>query len=265
MSVAAQQLNATNFPPIQESASELLADLPSRLAAETFALAGRRDGLLAAVSRVPEITDDAISGKVADFVRQMGEHVKAATDWKDTAKKPVLALDRAIMAQHADLTGSIEAAKKSILARQTTYLVAKEVHERAIRDEVARVAAEAERAAREEAERLANEATSSHDIDVAIEAERAAEEAEDKAIEARALASVKPAELTRITGNLGTTTSLRKEWVFLPETINMAAIDLETLRPYLAPDDLHKALRAAIKAGRREIKGVTIKEQAKAR
>lgn len=265
MSVAAQQLNATNFPPIAESANELLPDLPVRLAAETFALASRRDGLLAAVARVPEITDDAVSGKVADFVRQMGEHVKAATDWKDAAKKPVLALDRAIMAQHADLTGSIEAAKKSILGRQTTYLVAKEARERAVREEQERVAREAAAEAERQAQAAAASVTTEEDLQAAIAAEEAAAKAQADADAAEAAAKVKPAELTRITGHLGTTTSLVKPWVFLPESINMQIIDLESLRPYLSPEDLHKALRAAIKAGRHEIKGVTIKQQAKAR
>jgi hypothetical protein len=265
MNAVAQQNITTNYPPISESASDLLSDLPARLQAETFDLATRRDALLAACARVPAITDDAISGRVADFVKQMTEHLKAATDWKDAAKAPVLKLDRAIMAEHGTLTKSIEDAKRGILSRQTSYLVEKEAKERAAREEQERIAREVAAEAERQAQAAAAEVKTEADLAAAIAAEEAAAQALVAVDAAEAAAQAKPSELARVTGALGTTSSLRKEWVFLPETINVAKIDLEALRPYLTGDDLHKAIRAAIRAGRHEIKGVTITEKWKAR
>lgn len=264
MNATAQQLQ-TNFPPISGAVADLLPELALRLEAETYSIAGRRDVLLAAVARVPEITDDGTSGKVADFLRQMAEHVKTATAWKDDAKKPVLALDRAIMEQLKALATPVEDARAKLNLRQTAYLVTKEARERKAREEAERVAREAAMEAERLAQEAAAKAQTDADLDAAITAEQVAQEAAAKVEEAVALAHAKPADLTRITGALGTTTSLGRKWDFLPETINMQAIDLESLRPYLSPEDLHKAIRGAIRSGRREIKGVTIKELAKAR
>lgn len=265
MNAVAQQTIATNFPPISASAADLLVDLAPRLEAETYVIANRRDVLLAAVARVPEITDDTISGKVADFVRQMTEHVKAATDWKDMAKKPVLALDRAIMDRHKALADPIVEAKAALQKKQTAYLVQKEARELAARQEAERIAREAAAEAERKAQEAAAVAQTDADLEAAIAAEDAALKAQAEADAAEAATQAKPVEMTRVTGALGSTTGLVKPWVFRPESINMQTIDLEALRPYLAPDDLHKALRAAIKAGRHSIKGVIIEQTAKAR
>jgi len=99
----------TNYPPIKESAELLLTNLPERLAAETHALLQRRDAFIASCGRVPPIENDEISGKVADLDEQIGKFVKGADVWKDEAKKPVLALDRAIMQQHKNLITTIVA------------------------------------------------------------------------------------------------------------------------------------------------------------
>lgn len=255
----------TNYPPLSESIADALSDLQDRLRAETAHLETRRDELLSAMGRMPEITDDTISGKVADFTKQLTQFIGQADDWKDQTKKPVLAADRAIMTQHKTLTTAIVAAKDSVLSLQTKYLKIKAEQERKIREEAERVAREAAEKARLEAEAAAAALASDADLDKAMAAEEAAIAAQQQAEEAAARAQAKPAELSRVTGNYGSTQSLRKSWVFVPESINMQTIDLEALRPYLAPDDLHKAIRKAIAAQRYEIKGVVIKEELKAR
>lgn len=255
----------TNFPPIADSAAELLAGLPERLAAETHALQVRRDALIMASARVPAVTDDEISGKVADFLKQLTEHLKTVDEWKDGAKAPVLKLDRAIMARHMDLSESVKRTKQTITAMQTDYLRDKAAKELADRQEAERVAREAAEKARLEAEAAAASITTDADLTAAVQAEEAAVEAQ-KAVEvANAAANVKPAELARVTGNYGSTNSLRTKWVFKPETVNVDKIDLEALRPYLAADDLHKAIRKFIASGRHELKGVVIEQEYTAR
>lgn len=255
----------TNFPPISASAADLLIDLPDRLNAETHALMLRRDALVLASGRVPPITDDEIAGKVADFTKQLTEHIKSATDWKDAAKAPVLKLDRAIMDQHKTLCEVITRTKDTVSKMQTDYLMGKEAKERAARQEAERIASEEAKKARLEAEAAAAALTSESDIDAALAAENAAIEAQKVADAAEAAAKAKPADLSRVTGAHGTTTSLRGKWVFRPETINMDKINLEALRPYLTADDLHKAIRKYVAADRHELTGVVIEQEFKAR
>ena len=80
--------------------------------------------------------------------------------------------------------------------------------------------------------------------------------AQVEAVYASAAAAAKPAELSRTRGDLGAVASLRTEWV--SEVEDRAVLDLEPLRHHFTPDALDKALRAAVKAGARDIKGARI-------
>ena len=257
--------SAANYPPISDSAADLLIGLPDRLQSETHAMMLRRDALIMAASRIPPITNDEVAGKVADFTKQLTEHLKMATEWKDAAKAPVLKLDRAIMDQHKTLCEVVTRTKDSVSKMQTDYLMAKAAAERAARQEAERIAREEANKAAREAEAAAAALATEDDIDAALAAEQAAIEAQKAAEAAELAANAKPADLSRVTGAHGTTSSLRGKWVFRAETINMDKIDLEALRPYLSGDDLHKAIRKYIAADRHELKGVVIEQEFKAR
>ena len=58
------------------------------------------------------------------------------------------------------------------------------------------------------------------------------------------------------------TASMRRVWV--GEIVDLDAVDLEALRPYLDKSALEKAVRGAVRAGARKIAGVDIFEQASA-
>ena len=253
----------TNYPPIKESTELLLTDLPARLEAETHVMTLRRDALIASSGRVPPITTDEISGKVADLDEQLAKFIKAAKDWKDKSKEPVLVLDRAIMQQHANLVTTIVSTKDTINKMQTDYLRKKADAELAERRRIEQEARDAAEKLRLEAEQAAAALTKPEDLDAAVRAEEAATQAAITAQQASVAVAAKPSELGRVTSSFGSTQSLRKKWVH--RSVDMATVDLELLRAYLTADDLDKAIKKAIKAERLQIKGVVIEEEYKAR
>ena len=68
-------------------------------------------------------------------------------------------------------------------------------------------------------------------------------------------ASAPTSAMAKVTTDAGTA-SLRDNWTF--DELDMNTIDLETLRPFIPQTAIEQALRAYIKAGRREIKGARI-------
>jgi hypothetical protein len=197
-------------------------------------LTARTMELEAAAKRVPDkVTDDIMSGMIADQVQQFRDHIKALTDAHDERKRPFHLCGKAVDDFFNPTVKGLTAIKDAILRRNTIYLQAKERRERE--------AAEAEaKAAREAAERIANNATTDAEIDLAIEQEEIAEAAQAKA-------QAPSAELTRLHGSLGTATSLRN-FGWKHRNVDRAALDLEKLRPYLPADALDQALRAYIRA-----------------
>lgn len=254
---------SSNFPPINESVDMLLENLDTRLNTETAALITRRDQLILAGGRMPQITDDAIYDKVSDFKEQLSKYLTSATEWKDTAKGPVLKLDRSIMAQHKNLSTMVSDLKTTVEAMQTAWLKAKADKELAERREAERLAQEEAQKALQAAQEAAQKAEDDQGLSQAIAAEEAAQEALKAAADAQTAANVKLTDLTRTTSQHGVTTSLRKKWVH--KAVDVDKVDLEMLRPYLTADDLAKAIKKAIAAGRTEIKGVVIEEEYKAR
>jgi hypothetical protein len=199
-----------------------------------FDLVQRTAELEAAAKRVPEkVTDDTMSGMVADQVQQIRDHIKALSDAHEEQKKPFLLCGKVVDQFFNPSIKDLTALKDAVLRRNTVYLQAKE--------RKAREAAEAEaKAAREAAERIANTATTDAEIDLAIEQEEIAEAAAAKA--------VAPAnELTRLHGSLGTATSLRN-FGWKHRNVDRGKLDLESLRPYLPAEAIDQALRAYIRA-----------------
>lgn len=243
--------------------SEPMSDaeaLQNRLAEDNQSLIKRQVDLIAAEARLPEIANDDSAGKVSDYIKQVTSCSKALDTARVGAKEPFLEGGRTVDGFFKSYTDPLAALKKRIESKLGAYLREKEAAERRRREEEARKAAE-EAAAREaetmklaEVEGLAP-AVANAALDGAVAAQATAEQAQ-KAAEA------KPAELARTRGDFGSLATLSRQWTF--KDLNRDAIDLEALRPHLPLDGLEKAVRAAIKAGAREIRGVTIYEDAKA-
>jgi hypothetical protein len=95
-------------------------------------------------------------------------------------------------------------------------------------------------------------------LDAAVQAEQAAETARADLARAEQAATVKAAELSQTRGEYGSLSSLRTVWTF--DGLDRDGIDLEALRQHFPSDGLEKAVRAFIKAGGRDLRGVRIFE-----
>lgn len=225
-------------------------------------LMDRRDQLIAAVERAPDIiTDEETAGRVADFIKQISAAIKLADGERTRRKQPWLDGGRTVDGFFKTVTGPLDDAKKQIQGRLTAWQRARAEEERQRRMAEERAAREAaEKAARDAAEAAAK-LESEDDLESAIAAEEAARIARESAEKAAQDAVAKAADMHRARGDYGSTASLRTFWDF--RDMDSATLDLEALRPYLAHDALEKAVRAAIRAGVREMRGVVIFENQK--
>ena len=71
--------------------------------------------------------------------------------------------------------------------------------------------------------------------------------------------------MARTRGDVGALATLQTFWDFDPLTLNRAELDLEALRQHLPADAIDKAIRSFIRAGGRDLRGVHIFENQKAR
>ena len=248
-----------NNPPADLLVGDALRD---KLRDENYELIQRRDQLLDAAARIPSIDSDDVAGKVSDYVKQLTALVKASETQRTGAKEPYLEGGRNVDGFFKAITDPVEKVKTDVQRKLTIYLREKEEAERRERIRLERLAREAAELAAKEAAEAAAAAADAKTLDVAIEAEKQAEVAAADLAKAEQAADVKPAELTRTRGEYGSMSSLRTEWVF--DDLDRQQLDLEALRPYLPTDGLEKAVRAFIKAGGRELKGVKIYESTKA-
>lgn len=255
---AVEDFRRHNNPP-----PELLLgnDLLERLREENEDLLERADKLLAAAGRMPAIDSDDVAGKVIDYISQLSALVKAAEAKRTGAKEPYLEGGRAVDGFFKAITEPATKVKETVNKLLTIYQREQEAAARRKRMEEERIAREAAEKAQREAEEAAKAATTPATLDDAIAAERAAEVAAADLAKAAQAAEVKAADLTRTRGEYGAMSSLRTEWVF--KDIVKADLDLETLRPHLSDSALEQAIRAFIKAGGRQLAGVTIYESTK--
>lgn len=242
----AQQAPLGHNNPPDDAA--ILRDLLAQEAAE---ITKRRDDLLAALDRLPaSCADDDQAGRLGDFVKQITACSKAAEAMRVGRKEPFLAQGRVVDGFFKVTTDALSRAKTRVESDLLgPYLRAKAAAERARQEEAARLA-------REEAERQAAAARTDTDLNKAVETEA-------RAIKHEEAAAQKPAEHARTRGDFGAVATLRTEW--RSEIVDRATIDLTALRPYFATADIEKALRAAVKAGARDIAGARIYEAQLAR
>ena len=234
--------------PLRDRLSETHADLLKR-----------RDELIAASERAPAVVaDEGTAGKIADFIKQLAACIKNTETHRVAEKEVFLSAGRTVDGWFKKIGDPLIEAKRKIEGRLTVYQRQKAEAERRAREE-------AERIAREEAERAAKAAAEAEaaikaapDLQAAIVAEAAAAQAAADAEKAKKAAEAKPAELSRSRGDYGAVASLHTFWDFAD--LDRATLDLEALRQHIPADALEKAVRAFVKAGGRNLKGVRIFE-----
>lgn len=226
-----------NAPP-----PDLLVGDALRMALENanVTLRGRAQQLVDAESRLPEITDDEVAGRVADYIKQLTSAAKTADTTRVGVKEPYLEGGRNIDGFFKGIIDPLLTVKKRVEAKLTAYLRDKAERERREREA-------AEQRAREEAERAAAAARAAAekietaaDLHTAIEAEDTAHNAAADLASATKAADAKPADLSRTRGDYGAVASLRTTWTF--EVVDMALIPREFLMVNEA------ALKAHLKA-----------------
>lgn len=254
MSFAEDMRHHNNPPPDLLTGDALRQSLLDRFSD----LLKRRDDLLAAASRVPEIADEDVARRVSDFIKQVTAASKAADTARIGAKEPYLEGGRGIDGFFKAISDPLANVKKSVEANLTAYLREKEAEERRKRMEAERLAREAAETAIREAEEAEKALRDQQSLDAAVQAGKAADAARADAVKAMQAAAAKPAELSRVRGDFGAVSSLRTEWTF--DHLNRADLDLETLRQHLPTDALEKAVRAFIRSGGRHLRGVEIFE-----
>ena len=245
----------TNFPPRDLLVGEALRE---QLHDASLALLSRRDQLLAAAERVPEITDEELAQRTSDFIKQLSALTKAAETARVGAKEPYLEGSRVVDGFYKAITDPIGKAKWRVEQLLAVFLRAKEDRERRERENAARLAREEEQRKRKAADEAAAAIENEAQLQRAIDAEKQAKVAEAESDKATKAAAAKPAELSRTRGDYGAVASLRTYWTF--RDLDRATLDLEALRAHLPSDALDKAVRSFVKAGGRTLAGVVIYE-----
>jgi hypothetical protein len=223
-----------NRPPASAPALALVEEL--RVA--SGALRAASVALLGEAKHVPKrIADDEACGRVQDLAKKLDGLKRAIDAKRRAAKQPHYDTCRLIDGFHNRMIEPL-ARQRALLAQSIEgYLKAREARERKAAEKLAAIAG--------------REAETANDPVRAATARTVADDAQ-------ARATAKPADLSRVRGEYGSLASLRRGWRF--EIADLAAVDLEALRPYLGRDAIEGAIAAAIEAGVRQIAGVVIAE-----
>lgn len=244
--VASQEIGANN-PPLKD-----------RLGIAYETLKARANELLGGASRAPtQIRDDDEQGKVGDLIKLIAACIKRSETSRGSEKEPHLQAGREVDAFFKAISDPLDIAKRGLESRVGVYLRAKADAERKRREEeAARLRAEADAKAKE-AEEAKRKATQDRKLEQAAQLE-------EQAAEVQKTAEVKPAEMARTRGELGSVSTLKQTWTFAIE--DEGAIDLEALRPYLPRTDIEKAIRAFVRVhkGSKKLDGVRIFEETSA-
>lgn len=246
---------ASEAPPMGHNAPPPLKDI----LAENYADLVRTAELVAdRAATLPDVRDDSDLGVIGDAVKTARELVKTITQARKLEKDPHLNAGRDIDSFFNRLVDIIERAMSPAEIRADVY-------QRRKAAEARRAAEEAARVAREEAERqrqIAARAEEANRVKTAAKHLGKVEEAVAVAEQAEAVAVSKPADLTRVRSDGGGVVSATSKWAH--EIVDISAIPLDALRPYIPRTEIDKAIRAYIRTGHRELAGVRIFEDVKA-
>lgn len=206
----------------------------------------------------PAISDDELSGKFSDMIKEITATTKKIETTRVGEKEPFLAGGRTVDSFFKRVTDTLDKTKRAMNMPLTGYLTEKQNAERR------RIAAEAEEK-RKLAEAQLNNAVALDEAGMG----KAADNTMAKA-DANTQAAVKlegqvqaatPAELSRTRGE-SSLASLRTEWK--GRIVDVDRLDLEKLRHLIGIEALQKAVNAYVKAGNRELNGAIISEESTA-
>lgn len=233
---AALAIPGHNHPP---SDAAILRDQLGQTHAE---LSARTDELVAGIARMPPAIDsDDVERKAIEFAKQIAAHEKLCDGTRKTVKAPYAEAVKVVDAFFGGMVDPLKTGRDVVLRKLTVFQTAKAEAERQAREEAARIAAA-------EAAKAAAAVTTEADLAQAIAKE------EEAAVAVQATEAT-TADLSRSRGQYGSVASLRSTWDFTIEDVNSVP------REFLMVNDA--AIKAAIKAGRREIPGVKIFQQQK--
>ncbi|QOZ25329.1 hypothetical protein [Bradyrhizobium sp. CCBAU 51753] len=245
MAVARKVEKTDNLPPPLVTKDQLTADF------------------LHLVQDVAEIENDCLDlPNVAEDDEDLARITKAASgiiklakridEQKKEAKRPFLDANTLLESFFAHGLGATLAALKTDLEKvSTAYQRKKAAKEQAARDQAA-AEAQAKAAA---AQRQVEQTVQSGNVQAVAAAVTQSNALADFANRATAAAAAPTSSMGIVKTEAGTA-SLVDNWTF--DQLDMDTVDLETLRPFIAQASIEQALRAFIKAGRRQIKGARI-------
>lgn len=194
---------------------------------------------------------------------QLAREAKAKADQEaheramaDAAAKRQKALEDEEASKRARNKAVKEAEAEAAAAEERAKLAEIERQEEDVR--AAKRQKDAERKLANEAEERAVAARKAERVATRSDKDLAAAAQQETRSEARIerVDSAKPADYARQRGDYGALGTLAEHWDFTG--LDRDAIDLEALRPHLPEDAMEKAVRSFIRAGGRELRGVTI-------
>ncbi|MCC8949317.1 hypothetical protein H8A97_30500 [Bradyrhizobium sp. Arg62] len=209
---------------------------------------------------LPNVAED--DEDLARITKTAGGIIKLAKridGQKKDEKRPFLDASTVLESFFTHELGATLAALKTNLEKvSTAYQRKKATREQADRD---RAAAEAREKAIE-AQRQVEQTVQTGNVQAVAAAVTQSNALTDFANRAAAQASAPVSSMGFVKTDAGTA-SLVDNWTF--DELDMNTVDLEMLRPFIAQASVEQALRAFIKAGRREIKGARIFNDSKSR
>lgn len=249
-----------NRPPTR------LEAMKQRLKEETAFLWKRLDDLRVGLARVPEKIDASNESVATDFVAQVKKALKEAEKKRKEIVDPINEEKNAVQAHFKTITEQMEDALKPVTERLAAWQKEKDRILKEDAERRRREAEEAEAKARQEAEearRAAEEIARKAQTDTERQAaanlfarEREATERAEQATQTSQEATRAATRTTRLRGDYGSVGFVRESWDF--EIVDINAIPAAVLWRYLDRESIEKAIRAAMRAGVTEIRGVKI-------
>lgn len=235
-----------NNPPSDEEL--FLEDMASRHGEDLT----KADELIAAALRLPVVDNPEAAEKVTLYIKQVTKQNSTLETSRKAEVEPHLAKQRKVNDFFKAVQEKLDAAKRQASKALNDYV---QEEDRKRRAKLAEEAA----AAQKKADELAAQAATEQNAGADELAETTLKQAIKADNQAARFTKASNTSAAGVRAEGGVTASLRKEW---KGTItDLAALDLEKLRPYIGQDALQTALNKFVREGGRECAGAVIDEQ----
>lgn len=221
-----------NQPPLEE---RLVMDFEEQLRDD--GLTKRIDDIVTSASKVPDVIDQTVAGKIGDLIAMARTCRKAVEERRETHNRPLLNAQRALKGRADALLAPLDTAINAVKRSLDAYMA-----EEARKADLARREAEEQaRIAREAAEEAAREAS-----------------ANDQPAPTPPPPVIEPAHIEQpvARGDMGTRVGTRTVWKHKIESVRQLPDAI--LKNERVVEALDKVIAAQIRGGAREIKGTTI-------